>query len=350
MKTYASNRNMGVDLLKVLAILGVIIIHTCSDGLALNVEKDDFTLSLIWRCIAGASVPLFLMASGALMLVPEKEVSPKKIWLKNILRLFLSMFVWALAYKIYYLYNYDELTPETVRKAIGDIFSFDQEFHLYYIHIMLLVYAFLPVTRAFIKQADKKTLNYFLGVWFAFGIFYPTVAMFKPFSYLTGFALQWYMNMTYASIGYGVLGYYLSKYKPHPLFCLISMLSGLGVVMYVTFNLSYFNETLFDHYLSGTNAAMCIYAVGVYGLCMHVGELIKNKKILCKCISYLSKASFCIYLGHVFVIRYFTYIEFTTEFLPAIYSIPIISLCNLLICLVFYFLVSKIPLVNRWFI
>ena len=97
-------------------------------------------------------------------------------------------------------------------QAFKEVLLFKQEFHLYFLQIMVVVYVFLPVTRIITKHAAKKELKYALAVWFLLGIVYPTVKPFWPVTLLSGIPVQWMINMTYAAIGYGLLGYYLSQY------------------------------------------------------------------------------------------------------------------------------------------
>ena len=95
---------------------------------------------------------------------------------------------------------------------------------------MLLVYLWLPITRLVVAHASKHNLQYLLGIWFVFGIVYPTLRDFWPFTLLAGIPVQWLVNMTYAAIGYTVLGYYLKTY-PIPLRgALVCLISGFLIV------------------------------------------------------------------------------------------------------------------------
>ena len=110
----------------------------------------------------------------------------------------------------------DSLTLPDVMDAVKHLLLFYHEEHFYYLHITLLVYAALPVTRLIARHADKRLLEYTLALWFLLGILYSTVRPFCPFTLLSGIPVQWRMNMVYASIGYMLLGYYLSVHHPRP--------------------------------------------------------------------------------------------------------------------------------------
>lgn len=73
------DRLIGIDLIKTFAVACVVMIHV-SAGFASDagmIGTAQHALSVVWRCLCGAAVPLFFMCSGALMLRAEKELSIK---------------------------------------------------------------------------------------------------------------------------------------------------------------------------------------------------------------------------------------------------------------------------------
>ena len=53
----------------------------------------------------------------------------------------------------------------------------------YYLHILLLVYAFVPVARVFVRSASRRDLEYLLAVWFVTGILFPCCGISGPSSW-----------------------------------------------------------------------------------------------------------------------------------------------------------------------
>lgn len=98
-----TSRDIGIDLLKTVAIFGVIVIHTCSAGYYNTIPSFDWISSVFWDSIARASVLVFFMCSGALLLTPYRQVSLKKLYTRNLPHIVLAMFFWAMAYKLYEL-------------------------------------------------------------------------------------------------------------------------------------------------------------------------------------------------------------------------------------------------------
>lgn len=339
-------RDRTVDLLKTLAILGVIIIHTATGGYGHPIGSLHWTSAILWGSIVRASVPIFFMCSGALFLDPMRELPLKKLYLRNILRILVAMFVWAMLYKVYGLLVSDTFSLASLWQAAKEVILFKQEFHLYYLHIILLFYALVPIVRVFAAHASRTELRYALALWFIVGIVYPTVRPFYPFTLLSGIPLQWHLNMTYASIGYGLLGFYLKKYGISLKLSVASALLGFAFAFGGTVLMSLKNGALYSNFLEGMSFGVALLAAGIYGVCTHA----HLPERLGRAVTYLSKASFCIYLVHIFVINLFNRFGIgAAMFAPAL-SIPLVALANLAISLAVYFILSKLPLVKRWLI
>ncbi len=172
------DRDVAVDFIKAFAILGVVLIHVSTGAYVNPVGSFPWYSAVLWGSVSRASVPLFLMCTGVLFLGPERELSGKKLWLRYILRLLAALFVWAAVYKVYHLVDTNTVSPSTLLAAGKELVLFQHESHLYYLHIVLLVYAFLPLTRLLTCRGSKRLVEYFLLLWFALGIFYPTVIHF----------------------------------------------------------------------------------------------------------------------------------------------------------------------------
>jgi len=346
-KDYKSNRDASIDLLKTVAIIGVITIHISASGYSNSLGSFNWISSLFWGTLTRASVPIFLMCSGAVLLNPQKELSLKKLFSNNLLRIIIAMFFWAMAYKIYHLLAAGKFSLELLYESVKEVLLFNQEFHLYYLHIIILVYVFLPITRIIIRNASKKQLQYLLAVWFVFGIIYPTVKSFWPFTLISGIPNQWFINMTYASIGYGVLGYYLKHFplSKRRIYLMIFAI-GFTFVFGVTWYLSTKQGVLYSKFLEGMTVGIALMAVGLFGY------FVSNKKEMkyTHIVTYISKASFCVYLVHVFFIIIPEDIGLTVHILPCAISIPLVVAVNLACSCGIYAVLSRIPMVNRWLV
>jgi surface polysaccharide O-acyltransferase-like enzyme len=297
--------------------------------------------------ISGSAVPLFLMASGAVMLDPERNLGYKKLYLKNILRIIISMFFWGFAYKLYHLYDGGMVNAENILKALEELLFFNHEFHFYYMHMILIVYIFLPVTRTIAAASSKNSLLYFLILWFAFAIVYPTVWRYYPFNNFSGMTTMYGINLTYASIGYGALGYYLKKYPLKRIYSAALFAAGFALSFGLTYCKSARADVLYEHFLAGNGVPVCLMAAGLFSL---IASVEFKKTPASKAISYISKSSFCIYLVHMLVMYVLKNNAVDTSFAPKIVSIPMYAFVILIISIAIYFVLSKIPFIKKWLI
>ena len=80
--------------------------------------------------------------------------------------------------------------------AIREFFKFRHRDHLYYLVLLLLVYAVLPLTRLFTAQAGKTLLTYGLTLWLLCGSVLPVLFTFWPFSLTEGTVREYSMRFT----------------------------------------------------------------------------------------------------------------------------------------------------------
>jgi len=278
----------------------------------------------------------------------RKERKMKKRNLNKIISgiILVAMLVWGLAYKVYHLLEDNQLNLPMLWYSFKRLLFFDQEFHFYYMHMILLVYVFLPITRLFAEKADKKLLEYALVLWLVLAVVYPTLRMFPPFSRLSGIPVQWAINLTFASIGYGLLGYYLKRYPLSLAKSAIFFVLGFLVTFGMTFFFSEQNNKLYDLFLQGNSIGVCLLAVGIFSL----SSFVKLGTVSKKAVTHLSKASFCIYLSHMFVLYLLIRAGITASLFAPILSVPLIASVILCISFAIYFVISKIPILNKWII
>ncbi len=341
-------RDVAIDLIKTIAIFGVIIIHTYKAINSYPVDSHIWLIGNFFASMARASVPLFLMCSGVLFLNEEKEISIKRLYSRNMLRILTSLFFWAALYKVVHLILGNALTWTNFKASMKEVLLFDHETHFYFLHIILLVYALVPVLRAFVNNARKTVLEYSLIAWFVLGILLPAVGGKWPLNLIHGIPQQWPLNLAYCSIGYFILGKYLRKYPLKLWMSIVSAVFGFaytyGATIWASLKLGYFS----DEFINGNSLGVCFLAIGVFGICCRfeakIGE--KSKAFL----EFMSKASFCIYLVHPFAMYCFYGLGINVFILPAILSIPLLSVLVVVVSVAIYLVLSCTPFVKKWLI
>lgn len=342
-------RDQKIDVVKIVAIWNVVLCHVAAAPFSGGtIGTMSWYAALFWTSLAHACVPLFFMASGALLMKPEKELTLKKLYTQNMPRILAALFFWAFCYKLVSLKLMDSLTLPDVVDAVKHLLLFHHEEHFYYLHITLLAYAVLPVTRLIAQYADKRLLRYVLGLWFLLGIVYPTVRTFWPFTLLSGIPVQWRMNITYASTGYMLLGHYLSVYHPRPShgISVMVLLIGFSLTFSGTCFMSYTAGQPDDHFLEGMGVPAFLVAVGMWSLCWTVELSLNGKKLA----AFFAKASFCVYLTHIFFLQAFARWGFRAADGPVLLMVPLISGAIICCCCVIFVALSRIPLARRWLI
>jgi surface polysaccharide O-acyltransferase-like enzyme len=340
-------RDFSIDLLKVIAIFGVVVLHSCS--YSYDIASANWSASVFLGSLFRASVPIFFMCSGALLLAPKKNFTVKKFFTKNVLRIVVSMLVWAMAYKIFHLLVEHSCSIANIFQAIKEVLLFNQEFHLYFLQIILLVYLFLPITRIITQYATKKQLEYLMALWFVFGILFPTVVSYWPFTLLSDIQLQYKINMTYAAIGYGLFGYYLKQYLLRSRVWYIILFAAGFLLTFGGTHIASISKGIMDtQFFEGMSVGVCLMAAGIFGFCVSAAGP-KNIGIN-RIIIYLSEASFCIYLSHVFFNYALISLGITAGILPTVLSTPLIAIIMFVCGLLTYYLLSKIPIAKKWII
>lgn len=339
-------RDPALDAVRALAIIMVVAIHVASGTLYLPVGSGAWWSALVWGSLIRPAVPLFFMCSGALML--GRDIPLKRLYGHNLLRIVIAMFGWAFVYQLYHLIPAG-ITLSGVWEAVKHTLLLHHEFHFYFLHILLLVYVLLPVTRVFVRAASRREIEYFLVFWLVAGILFPLLRHFWPFSLVTAIETRYLLNSAYSSIGYGVLGYYLRQYAhtlPQPGF-LAALGGGFAVTFGGTALLSIRDGALSEFFLDGWSPGPMLMAAGLFGL------ILTKQRWAPRLISFtgrLSQASFCIYLVHVLFLYFLRDRGLTAAAALPLLSIPGITLLILGLSWLVYEVLRHIPVVKTYLI
>lgn len=342
-------RDASLDIIKTIAILGVPLIHIAAVGFyGYPVGSSEWIASVFWGNILRAAVPLFLMVTGVLFFNPEKEFTGKTIYRKYMLRIVASLIVWASLYEVFnialeYRVGNIENLFDAIKTSAGNVILFRHHFHLYYLQIVIIVYALIPIVRVFTFHATQKQMKYAILVWVAFTVVYPFLRHFAPLDRLDGIPAQYEINMTYGAIGYSLLGYYVKKYGINKNFSWCYLV-GLAITIGGTVIMSKSGEVS-ELFYSVVSPGVFLMALGIFAFVMNVKSPGEGK-IFTK----ISKASFCIYLVHDFFNVIFAYLGFDAMYANPIISVPVLVILNLILSFGVYLVLSKIPVVNKYLI
>ena len=205
-----NNKLVYVEFLRLFTTLLVIMVHICNSA---RLIEDNVPLINKTICIAGynlfcVSVPIFVMITGLLLLNPEKNITVEKIIKKYILRMVLVLLTFGVGYSwMELIFDQKTINPIQLVYAFGNMLKGETWAHMWYIYMLIGLYALTPLFRALIMRDNDKEIKFFIAVMFLF-ICIPH--MIEGF---TGFKLNFYTPITYIYPLYYVLGYYLGNMK-----------------------------------------------------------------------------------------------------------------------------------------
>jgi len=280
------------DFLKFLAILSIIVLHSCWGAKPLFFgHKLSFYTNMIHF-----GVPLFLMISGALLLNRDIEIISflKKKTVRLIYPLALYVILSTFVFSLY---------PNVITGY-------------WYAFMMVGIYLAIPIVNIFIKNAEMKEIEYFLILFIAVSVFYQIIFTFKVKTNLD-------LNFFIGPFSYLILGYYLSRkdltnalnLSPNKiviLSILIFIISSV-VKMYMGScediypKLELMNQKLDLSIIQVVQATsifiMCKYIYGnVTGILGKCRSLLEGERVNHFVMS-ISRASYGIYLFHWFIIK-----------------------------------------------
>lgn len=244
------------DLLRAIGSVLVIVHHTVILVYIRlgTVHASEWFFASFFRCITLYGVPLFILLSGALHLT-KQNFDTRKMY-KKMLKLTFVYICWSVVYVFgkYVLFS----ETKTVTEIILLILTGKTEYHLFFVPIIIWLYAITPILRKLFLPPNKKILYFVLVISFIYTLmswvrsdwhvnqissnyFQPTYALrylciyllggilwrtkkITPLIIITGIAfveLQLFVSTMYTyyysrKLGYETLYLYLDRYyAPH---------------------------------------------------------------------------------------------------------------------------------------
>ena len=105
---------------------------------------------------------LFVMVSGIFFLTPQRNVTARKIWSKNVPKMACAYVFWCLIYALYRIHMMDPQPEFTAKLLLTEWIV--QPTHLWYIPMIIGLYILTPFFRCITKLADGKLYRYGLAL------------------------------------------------------------------------------------------------------------------------------------------------------------------------------------------
>lgn len=167
------NRYRFPERVKGTAAAAVVILHTFY---ALASFSKDFELAAVYciRNLMQWAVPCFVMVTGALLLPPEKEITPAKLK-KYLMRAGIALAAFSLIFALLDMVLLGGGIGDMLKNALSALFLGTGYRHMWYLYMLIALYLTLPLFRKLTAHSDEKELRYLLILLAVFQCLLPAV-------------------------------------------------------------------------------------------------------------------------------------------------------------------------------
>ncbi len=334
-----------IDDIKLIATLAVIVLHVASPAVFTEYNSgsnanNNWWVANFYDSFTRFCVPLFIMVTGALLL--PQQIGLKLFLKKRLKRIVLPFTFWT---AVYIMFNFGLKMRDLGYVAIDNLWDWlwvqliqGPSVHLWYVYMIIGLYLFIPIIKPWIQQASNKHIVYFLGIWLVTVLVnqLQIITISSPFdiSYFSGY------------LGYLVLGYYLAERvnvsKNLKKISVITFIFGFLATLIGTYFASKQNNSFSDAFYQYLTLNVVFASVGMF-------VFIKSWKLNMPLTKYaifrtfINKYGFGIYLGHVLVINFLSYLNIDYRLATPWLSIPLVAFICLILTFLMIYILDRLP-------
>ena len=294
------------DLVRVIAILMVVLIHTASPLFnTLPTHSGGFAVSVLLDGIAHAAVPLFVMVSGVFLLDEKREMSVRRAIRHYALPLVELFFFWSVLYaaanKVVIPLLFENADVNLSMLKDFGVAVIEGAYHMWYLPMMAGLYLITPLLRTFVRQDNRHLVRWFLTLVFVLRFILPTgirlVAAFTGVDFSAAYnGFELLAGWEYPA--YYVAGWYLANTRPdmqvrRKIYAagILALTAMLGFTWWMSVSQGEAVKQLMEQ----KSLFCCIYAAALFALIAWEGQKMRQSKLL----TLLSALSFGVYIVHV---------------------------------------------------
>ena len=191
-------RNINLDLLKVLACVGVVLLHTAMGGFK---ETGSWNFSTYLYYLGTYSIPLFFMVNGYLLL-GKREITYSYI-LQKVKWILITVSSWTF---IVWVFKRD-FTENLIKKIVGSLIQKGYFFQFWFFGTLILIYICLPILKKFLNS--KRRYFYILSLLVVIGLIFELANIVLQMPIQT-YVIQTFRLWTW--FFYYVLGGYIAQF------------------------------------------------------------------------------------------------------------------------------------------
>lgn len=342
----SGQRDLSLDVLRIAAMVAVVVLHVSGQHCREAFPGAQWVIRITADALVRWCVPVFLMISGALFLHPARRVSLRHLYGKNLLRVIVAYFVWS------YVYSFSRINAGPWHQSLNLLLAGPS--HLWFLKTIAGLYIAVPVLRAITARRD--TARYFLVVAAVATFAVPfALALCRQHCHPTVVgALQRFCNtvnlqVTAGYSGYFVLGHYLYAYRPRRRWLIYALgLVALGAIVGGTIAYSHQVGKPVNWFINYLTPTVLLLSVAVFVLGTSHAPRWHGR--LARTVVTASQLSFGVYLVHQLLLRTALQHGISSGSLHPLLGIPLLTLAAVVASYAISWLLSKIPIVNRYII
>jgi surface polysaccharide O-acyltransferase-like enzyme len=231
--TSITHRDIALDYIRVLALFGVVLVHTHLPTGVTSIHTTWPELLLFY--LGKLGVPLFVMVSGALLLSQKNDETLLQFYSNRLRRIVIPWIFWSIIYLMYEIYSHSVVITtlsafikELLATALSDF---------WFIPMILGLYIITPYLRKITE--GSVPLSYLFVTWFTLTSLLPMVYLSPLFP---GSSSAGLFTISVSFTGYYLMGWYLA----HNRIRITTVISVLGLcvsaLLYLLLSFIFKNE------------------------------------------------------------------------------------------------------------
>lgn len=348
---HAKERNLSLDLLRVLAIFLVLWQHSSECyyiGPEVSLVKASVPVVGIFNSYSRACIGLFIMISGYLLL-PMRQTTGV-FFRRRFSRVLFPWLFWCVMFAVYMAVRSNGGVAATLTNIAHIPVNFGTDVgHLWYVYMLLGVYLLVPIISPWLRACSKRELQFYLGLW---GITLLLPYLHQVWPQLWG-ECTWNPTPTlYYFTGFGgyfILGHYIHRYGPLGRGLSWALLIvGYGITATAFMLYGPHAHSAVDAEIPWdfccVNVAMMV--LGTFSLIMRM-NIKRDGNVLKRLVVNLSVCSYGVYLCHIMVLNAMHDVA-ETLLSSMLAKIAFIGITTLMISWLATWLLAKLPKSKWW--
>lgn len=282
-------KDINLDLLKVIACVGVVLLHTEMGGFK---ETGSWNFSTYLYYLGTYSIPLFFIVNGYLLL-GKKEITYSYI-LQKVKYILITVLSWTF---IVWLFKRD-FSVNPIKKLIGSLVQKGYFFQFWFFGALILIYICLPVLKQFLNS--KRSYLYFLSVLLVIGLIFELTNIVLQMPIQT-YVIQTFRLWTW--LFYYILGGFISQFDKNTIkngFKRWMKVIAVLLLLVSPFILFFIAKTTYHNFFAEYFYDILLVKVVSVGIFLTIFSIVLNENSN-KWIIFLSNQTMGIFIIHTYM-------------------------------------------------